>query len=239
MNFNKASHSYDTVAHIQRHAAEFLFGKLLALSNCVPKTILDLGTGTGYIPELLLLKYPDSSYYLNDIAYEMLERCRVKFSKYPNIHYLHQDMLQLNTNSFDLVISNLALQWADDLWSALHLLHSKSSKIFAFSTLLEGTFKEWEDIINRHQDIRINSYPQSQEVADFCNNIKSVQAFDHWTIDISIPFDNPLTFIHYLKSLGASASKNPIGLSNLRSLLFKNSKKYFIGHRYCVFFFPE
>ena len=80
MNFNKASHSYDTVAHIQRHAAEFLVGKLLALSNCVPKTILDLGTGTGYIPELLLLKYPDSSYYLNDIAYEMLERCRVKFS---------------------------------------------------------------------------------------------------------------------------------------------------------------
>jgi malonyl-CoA O-methyltransferase len=82
--FNRASKSYDDVACVQKDAAGFLVGKLLKYQNFIPQTVLDVGTGTGYIPELLLEKFPEASFYLNDIALEMLEVCKGKFAKTQN-----------------------------------------------------------------------------------------------------------------------------------------------------------
>ena len=79
-SFNKASQSYDIVAYVQRQAAEYLVDKLLELRIENPETILDLGTGTGYVAELLIKNFPSSSYMLNDIAHEMLEVCKSKFA---------------------------------------------------------------------------------------------------------------------------------------------------------------
>ena len=84
-NFNKASTSYDFVATIQKQAALFLVEKVLESKIKRPKTILDLGTGTGYITEFLLKSFPNSAYLLNDIADKMLEVCKSKFVHYKNV----------------------------------------------------------------------------------------------------------------------------------------------------------
>ncbi len=63
--FNKASNSYENVAYVQRQSAEFLVEKLLEVNDIYPQTILDLGTGTGYIPELLIKYYPKSLFYFH------------------------------------------------------------------------------------------------------------------------------------------------------------------------------
>jgi malonyl-CoA O-methyltransferase len=133
--FNKASKSYDDVACVQRDAAEFLVDKLLEYQDFIPRTVLDVGTGTGYIPELLLEKFPKASFYLNDIALEMLEVCKAKFAKTQNIYYLPGDMLGLNADLYDCVISNLALQWSTDLQYAISFLHSKSSNILSLCSI--------------------------------------------------------------------------------------------------------
>ena len=53
--FNGASNSYDKVACVQKQSAELLVQKLQEFDKLFyPQTILDLGTGTGYIPEILL-----------------------------------------------------------------------------------------------------------------------------------------------------------------------------------------
>lgn len=131
-SFNKASKSYDSVAHIQREAREFLIHQLLTIETFNPKTILDLGTGTGYVPELLLNHYPKSTYVLNDISNKMLEICKVKFSNHSNIAYLHGDMNHLNINAFDLVISNFAFQWVDNLWKTLTFFSIKVPNFLHF-----------------------------------------------------------------------------------------------------------
>lgn len=233
--FNKASKSYDSVAGVQRKAAKFLVNKLLEQQPFAPRSILDLGTGTGYIPELLLPKLQHCCFYLNDIADEMLEASKVKFSQHSNIYFLHGDMLELNADIYDCVISNFALQWIADLPHALKFFNSKSSDTFAFSTLLDGTFSEWQNILNQYQPLQLLKYPQAAELISLCNEIREPdQSFEFWVMDISSSFANPLAFMHYLKSLGASSLNNSIHLSNVRKLLKADSHPLLVTYK--IFF---
>jgi len=230
-NFNAASRSYDGVARVQRKAAGFLVKKLLKIRNFNPKTILDLGTGTGYIPELLIQIYPESFYYLNDIAGEMLEVCKLKFTGCPKVVYLHGDMEKLNVDTFDVVISNFALQWVDNLSKVLENFYAKSSEVFAFSTLVDGTFQEWEIILNQYQDIALQKYPAAEELINYCNALKDDHLFEYWVMDAPLFFDHPLNFMRYLKLLGASASKGKMGLNALKALLNRRKKGLTVSYK--------
>ena len=233
--FNKASKSYDDVACVQKRAAEFLVDKLLKHQYFIPQTILDVGTGTGYITELLLQNFPRSSFYLNDIASEMLETCKAKFGKTTNIHYLPGDMINLDKDLYDCVITNLALQWSQDLEHSINFLHSKSSNVFAFSTLLDKTFEEWENIINKYQTIQIMNYPKAELLINLCNRLKRHdQVFEFWLMDFPLSFDNPKAFMSYLKLLGASASSNLVHLSSLKKLLKDQHNNLIVTYK--VFF---
>ena len=218
--FNKASKSYDDVAWVQKNAAEFLVDKLLKHQSFIPKTVLDLGSGTGYIPELLVKEFPKTSFYLNDIADQMLKVCKAKFAKDKNIYYLPGDMMRLNADIYECIISNLSLQWVANLEDALRFFHAKSSNIFAFSTLLDETFKEWENVINQYQPIAILNYPKAAELINLCNKLKKHdQIFEFWLMDVPLSFDSPVSFMRYLKLLGASASGKLVHSYNLKKLL--------------------
>jgi len=218
--FNKASQSYDGVACVQKNAAQFLVSQLLKNQDFAPRAVLDVGTGTGYIPELLSHKYPQCSFYLNDIAGEMLEVCKTKFAKNTHIDYLHGNMLDLNAHLYDCVISNLALQWLPDLRHAIHFLYSKSSDVFAFSTLLDGTFAEWIAVIGRYQSPQILAYPKAHDLIDVCQKMKkNGQGFSYWLMDQSLTFANHHSFMRYLQSLGASTPAHPVNLFNLKKIL--------------------
>jgi len=235
IRFNKASKSYDDVACVQKDAAGFLVDKLLEHQDFLPRTVLDIGTGTGYIPGLLLEKFPETSFYLNDIALEMLEVCKAKFVKTQNIYYLPGDMLELDADLYDCVISNLALQWSTDLQYAINFLHSKSSNIFAFSTLLDGTFEEWHNIISKYQSTKILDYPKAEELISLCNKLKrNGQNFEYWLMDCPLSFENPVSFMRYLKSLGASAPGNLVHLSNLKKLLKTEAQSLTVTYK--IFF---
>ena len=236
VRFNKASTSYDGVTCVQRDAAGFLVNKLLEHQDFIPRTVLDVGTGTGYIPELLLENFPKSSFYLNDIALDMLEVCKAKFGRTPpHMFYLKGDMLELKDHLYDCVISNLALQWSPDLQYAIRFLHSKSSHIFAFSTLLEGTFEEWHTIISEHQSTQILDYPKAEELMSLCHKLKrNGQHFEYWLMDFPLSFENPASFMRYLKSLGASAPGNLVHLSNLKKLLKATNQSFTVTYK--IFF---
>lgn len=233
--FNKASRLYDNVATVQRNAAEFLVDKLLKHPNFAPQTVLDLGTGTGYIPALLLPKFQQSSFYLNDIAEEMIEVCKAKFAKMTNIYYLIGDMMALNADRYDCVISNLALQWTHDLEHTLKFFHAKSSHVFAFSTLLEGTFQEWENIIQQYQSIQLLIYPKAEELINLCTQLKKPdQLFEFWLMDAPLSFGSNTAFMHYIKSLGASSSSHLIQLSHLKKLIKAPSQNLTVTYK--IFF---
>ncbi len=123
-SFGQAAMHYDDVAVLQRQTGDELLDRLL-LVTLQPKSILDLGVGTGRNLSLLAKRYPKAQLMAVDIATEMVKQARINYRQdeglkrwLPNSakpHYLVGDAenLPLADNSVDLVFANLALQWCD------------------------------------------------------------------------------------------------------------------------------
>lgn len=231
--FNKASLSYDKAASAQKEAAEFLVNRLIGLQIVAPETVLDLGTGTGYVSELLLKSFPNAQYTLNDIAEEMLEFCKYKFSHLDNVNFLTGDMSELNIGHYNLIVSNFAFQWLENLDKLLESFNA-TSKIFAFSTLLEGTFCEWYDLVGSYEDIKFRKFPKEAELVEICEKTKGSKNFYYWVQTIQKEFDSTQAFLKYLKALGASACEGQMSSTKLRILMNKKSGKLIILYK--IFF---
>lgn len=233
-HFHRASSSYDDVARTQRECAALLTGLLeRILPDFAPSSILDLGTGTGYIPELLLKKFPASLYSLNDIASGMLERAKQKFGADDRFSFVLGDMESVDFSSHDLIISNFALQWADDFEATIAKLHQKS-EVLAFSCLLDGTFEEWRKLFEgKSLPIPTYQYPSQARLEEFLLSLKP-EEYSFEARDYKITFPNALSFMRHLKQLGASTPNHAISLRDLRELIITNDRE--IAVTYKVFF---
>lgn len=75
-----------------------------------PKRILDLGAGTGLLSYFWFRHFPTSEYVLVDIADEMLNVARKRFSGINNVYYSILDYSnELPKESFDVVASALSI----------------------------------------------------------------------------------------------------------------------------------
>jgi tRNA (cmo5U34)-methyltransferase len=89
----------------------------LFFKDAPPNSILELGCGTGLLSECLRQQFPHATLTLVDLSAEMLTRTQERFQKADNmlftgtVHYVQSDFvaLELPQNSFDLVVSSLAL----------------------------------------------------------------------------------------------------------------------------------
>ncbi len=81
--------------------AQALKAGLKALS-AQPRTILDVNTGTGFVPQLLLTLFPTAKIVATDLSEAMLAQAR---TKYPHIEFFQADTAKLpfGNESFDLV----------------------------------------------------------------------------------------------------------------------------------------
>jgi len=120
-SFSKAAITYDSAAALQRTVGYELL-KLLKLielhdsKKLAIQQILDLGCGTGYFSEQLLLRYPTSRLVGLDIAEGMLVHARQRHRS-TRLHWLCADAenISLADNSVELIYSSLAIQWCENL----------------------------------------------------------------------------------------------------------------------------
>lgn len=232
-NFNTASLTYDSAATIQRTAAEILVTNFIKYFNTFhPCSILDVGAGTGYVTKLLLRYFPNSLYSLNDLAENMLKQAKNNLSIYKNIKVYSGDMENINFDFHSLIISNMALQWASDLNNIIKKLFLNSN-ILAFSCLLKGTFKEWDDIFTKISiPISIYRYPIKAELEQELLSLHPSKYFFE-AKNFVLKFNNTLDFIKYLKNLGAQTSSYSLAVRDLKALLKYN---YQFNITYKIFF---
>ena len=89
--------------------------KFIASNLDVPKRILDLGAGTGLLSYFWFQHYPESEYVLVDIADEMLDVARKRFSNIRNVSYQILDYSkELPRGPFDIVVSALSIHHLED-----------------------------------------------------------------------------------------------------------------------------
>jgi len=118
--FEKAATSYDAVAVLQQEVAERLVERM-NLMTMKPISILDAGSGTGFVSQLLAERFPKADITALDLAYNMLQQAKSKrsFKQRWNkqFHYVNAEVenLPLADASVELVISGLTLQWCQDL----------------------------------------------------------------------------------------------------------------------------
>jgi len=233
--FNQASQTYDGVAIVQQYAAHFLVDRMLIDNHFEPKTIFDVGTGTGYVAYLLSLLFKEAHFYLNDIADKMLNVCQNKLASLSHVHYLLGDVRTVKQASYDLVISNLAIQWIDDLTTIIPFLNHQTTHTFAFSALLNGTFNEWKQILSLYQPFEILDYPTLDQLLQVCqSNKRRNQIFEYACMDIPLSFPSAMAFMRYLKLLGASAAARSAHSHHLKKLIQCHSNSLTVTYK--IFF---
>jgi tRNA (cmo5U34)-methyltransferase len=122
--FNQIVSEYDDLIkkHVTFYADIFWTIFRYLPNNFAPKHILELGCGTGNLTKLLHEKYPDAKITAVDAASEMLKTTneRLKGTDLTLIES-YFEKLDFKENSFDLIISNLAIH---------HLVDEEKQNIF-------------------------------------------------------------------------------------------------------------
>ncbi len=115
--------------------------------DCKPNRILELGCGTGNLTEHVLNKFPDSELTLVDISEDMLKECKSKFKNKTSLVYYQVDFkdLAFEVNSFDLIISSIAIHHLEDMNKQVlfRKLYSylKPNGIFTYADQCKGRTK--------------------------------------------------------------------------------------------------
>ena len=148
-SFDRASGTYDAAAAVQGEIRARLLERL-DIVRLQPTAVLDLGAGTGHSTRELKRRYPAAQVIALDSSLSMLgastrqQRFLRKFS--PVCADAHR--LPLRSQSFDLVLSNLLLEWCHDpdtvFAEAARVLRPKG--LFMFTTLGPDTLKEVRDL---------------------------------------------------------------------------------------------
>lgn len=162
LHFGRASATYDAAAALQREVAARLAARLDVV-RLDPARVLDAGCGTGDALIELAARYPRAGRVALDLALPMLECARAKTASgrtlaarlvaplvtrtsgaAPQFACADIAALPFVAASFDLVWSNLALQWVPDPRRAFAevLRVLAAGGLFAFTTFGPDTLKE-------------------------------------------------------------------------------------------------
>ncbi|VAW74948.1 Malonyl-[acyl-carrier protein] O-methyltransferase [hydrothermal vent metagenome] len=147
-SFGQAAASYDAAAVLQQEVAQRLLERL-DIMKLEPARILDLGCGTGQcIPELMT-RYQRADIVALDIAHPMLEQARKRgrWLRRPRCVCADAERLPFADASFDLVFSNLMLQWCVDIDTVFTELQRvlRPGGLLLFTSFGPDTLKELRD----------------------------------------------------------------------------------------------
>jgi malonyl-CoA O-methyltransferase len=213
-SFARAAATYDDAAVLQREVADRLLERLDYI-KMRPLRILDLGCGTGYLTRLLSQRYPSAQIIGLDLALPMLRaaqrhtRVRLPFGlgrRLSRCRYANADAeaLPLSDTSFDLVVSNLTLQWCDPdrvFRECRRVL--RPAGLFLFTTFGPDTLKElraaWRAVDGRvhvHDFIDMHDLGDALVRARFADPVMDVE-------HLMLTYSRVAGLLRDLKAIGA------------------------------------
>lgn len=200
-DFSRAAVRYDSLAQLQRRTGEALLARL---PESTPQVQLDLGCGTGLFIPALQQRFPGATTIGADLAPGMIAYAR---SHHPGVHWLLADAedLPFADESFDLIFSNLMVQWCPSLDRFLAEARRvlRPGGVLLCSTLLDGTLQELAEAW-RQVD------PDGRHVNRFLPMDLWRKALERHFPDagltedaICLPYPDPMDLLRELKGIGA------------------------------------
>lgn len=238
--FSSSAKSYDEHAVLQREIGDRLLDHLTC-ARIEPRRIIDIGCGTGYFTRLLTKTYNKAEIIALDLAEGMLLQCRqqqdMRMPWHGRRHHCLADSCQLPfaDASFDLVCSNLALQWIAE--PALMLTEMRRvlapGGLMVFSTFGRRTLTELR------QSLATLQRSHSGLVIPFPDVMALGNALQELSVDVpvvdadlfTLTYPNMMALVRELKGLGASSAAidgRPEGLYGRKML--RQLEEYYQGH---------
>ncbi len=229
-HFAAAAPSYDEAAVLQKAVAEHL-DERLDLVTLKPKTILDMGAGTGILTAKLLQRYPQANIYAADLAHPMLKQAEQNLQQ-PKLNWLPEKLCQkmgwqhcpaklvnadaqqlpFANGSVDLLVSNLMLQWCDDLDAVFREFRRvlRPEGLLMFTTFGPDTLKElraaWQHADSESDPAQhVNTFIDMHDIGDaliragFGQPVMDMELF-------TLTYEKPIQALKDLKAIGATSA---------------------------------
>jgi malonyl-CoA O-methyltransferase len=210
-HFEKAADSYDAAAVLQLEIAKRM-GQRLDYIKLQPDAVLDAGCGTGFITKDLLKRYPKSKIIALDLALNMTRKTKEQggWLRKPKLICADAEQLPLKDKSVDLLVSNLMIQWSNDLGKMFAGFHSvlKPNGLLLFSTFGPDTLKEMRESWSCIDDTpHTSSFVDMHEIGDallqagFINPVTDMEL-------ITMTYSNVRQLMKDIKEIGAINTNN-------------------------------
>lgn len=220
-SFEHAAASYDECAVLQREVCERMLSRLVYIKRS-PARILDAGSGTGFGTRRLQAYYPQATLISLDIALSMHIQARAYssgsgwiprwlrwpfFGKQSRNFAVCGDIerMPLRDASVDMIWSNLAIQWCNDLeevfLQAYRILDAGG--LLMFSTFGPDTLKELRSAfksVDRYN--HVNRFTDMHDIGDLlvhCGFSLPVMDMEY----ITLTYEDVRSIMHDLKAIGA------------------------------------
>jgi malonyl-CoA O-methyltransferase len=210
--FNRAAADYDAAAVLQREVCTRMLERLDYV-KLQPARILDAGSGTGWGTRQLAQRYPAAQIVALDIAIGMLQNARGHSGWWRKLFGGAQqsqvcadvEALPLAGNSVEMVWSNLALQWCNDLPTTLAGLHRvlKTEGLLMFSTFGPDTLKELRLAFNGVDGHNhLNRFADMHDIGDMLMHAGFAEPVMDMEF-ITLTYDDVRGVLYDLKRIGA------------------------------------
>ncbi len=208
-SFDRAANTYDAAAVLQKLVREEMFSRL-DLIKVKPHTILDAGCGTGHGSFELQKRYKSSQVFSLDLAFGMLQKTHAqqsflnKLLRPKRLICADIENLPIADNSMDVVWSNLAIQWCNDLDKSFTEISRllKPNSLFMFSTFGPDTLKELRAAIS-NGETHVSRFIDMHDIGDALTR----NGFNAPVLDVeryTLTYDDVRGVMVDLKSIGAN-----------------------------------
>ena len=209
--FAQSAGNYDTVAILQNEVGKRML-KRLEMIRLQPKTVFDIGAGTGARTTDLFTNYQPAHVMALDIALPMLNMARNRCGMNTGCSYVCADAeaLPLKDGCCDLLFSNLVLQWCNNhdlVFSEFQRILSTNGALL-FSTFGPDTLRELRDCwIQADGRTHVNTFIDMHDLGDsllnqgFINPVMDVERF-------KLTYPDTVSLMRELKQLGAPNARS-------------------------------
>lgn len=191
--FKKNLKTYKDNSVIQKKMAD----RLISIISNNPKSILELGCGTGVLTEKLINKYNFIKYNASDIVLE----CEPYIKKISDeINFIQSDIEEFEfKEKYDLIISNATFQWIENLEQFINKIKKQLNPNgeLIFSTFGEDNLKEINNITNVGL-----KYFSLQELKNIFNPFEIIEE------KLTLEFSSAKDVLKHLKLTGVNSIKS-------------------------------
>jgi len=229
--FEKAAFSYDAAAVLQQEVANRLVERMGYMAM-KPQSILDAGSGTGFVSGLLASRFPKAKITALDLAFNMLTQAKAKrsFKQRWNkqFQYINAEVesLPFADASVELIISGLTLQWCQDLPKVFKEFKRVLAPggLLLFSSFGPDSLKELRQSWAEVDDVpHVNAFADMHDVGDalmqsgFADPVMDMEM-------LTVTYKDVKTVMRDLKQIGAhnvmqGRSHNITGKSKLKCMI--------------------